>query len=123
MSNGVKRTIYWAVVVALIVSNGYFVFSCVEAKTSLADSQRTVNGFADNGKIIAFTKLFIEKVLKAEQEISFEDRLQLENGVRELGDASILAQWKKFTDSKTESDAQREVKNLLEILVDKIATK
>ena len=73
-----------------------------------------------NLKILNFTRLFIEKVLKAENEVSFEDRLKLENAVRDLNDNEILAQWEKFVESKTEIEAQNAVKNLLELLVKKI---
>lgn len=73
-----------------------------------------------NEKILDFTKLFIEKVLKTEGEIYFENRLILENAVRSLDDEEILDQWQKFTGSQTEDEAQIEVKNLLEILMNKI---
>lgn len=67
-----------------------------------------------------FAKFFIEKFLKAETGVDFETRLKLENAVRDLKDEEILAQWQKFAESKTEIDAQAEVKNLLEMLIDKI---
>jgi hypothetical protein len=69
-----------------------------------------------------FTKLFIAKVLKADGEVSFDDRLQLENSVRDINDKTIFDQWQKLINAKTALDAQIEVKNLLEMLVDKIRT-
>jgi len=73
-----------------------------------------------SGKVLSFAKLFIEKVLKAEGEIDFETRLELENAVRNIEDNDILFQWQRFVESETEEDAQVEVKNLLELLIDKI---
>lgn len=73
-----------------------------------------------NAKVLDFTRLFISQVLQAQTEVDFEARLQLENAVRGLDDAEILAQWKKFIESSTEQEAQNEVKNLLEMLVSKI---
>ena len=73
-----------------------------------------------NQKVLDFTKLFIDEVLKANAEINFDTRLKLENAVRGLNDQDILTQWQKFTDSKAEGEAQLEVKNLLETLVGKI---
>lgn len=70
-----------------------------------------------------FNKLFIEKVLKAEEKIDFEERLKLENMVRNLNDEEILIQWQKFTESKTETEAQDNVKDLLYILVNKTEVK
>src|SRR3989344_1788977 len=82
--------------------------------------EQKVKDQESNLKILNFTRLFIEKVLKAENEVSFEDRLKLENAVRDLNDNEILAQWEKFVESKTEIEAQNAVKNLLELLVKKI---
>ncbi|MEK7624554.1 MAG: hypothetical protein AAB404_02465 [Patescibacteria group bacterium] len=73
-----------------------------------------------NEKNLSFAKLFIDQVLKAEKEIDFETRLKLENAVRNIGDDEILIQWQKFIESKTEAEAQTGVKNLLDLLVDKI---
>lgn len=53
--------------------------------------------------------------------MSFDTRLKLEAAVRSLDDEEILSQWQKFTESKTEAEAQTEVKNLLEMLVKKIS--
>ena len=74
-----------------------------------------------NAKTLNFTKLFIKEVLKAKTEIDFETRLKLENTVRNIGDEEILKQWNEFLNSKTESEAQDRVKNLLDLLVGKIS--
>ena len=73
-----------------------------------------------NENILDFAKIFINQVLRAEKEIDFETRLKLEYAVRDLADKEILKQWDNFVNSKTESEAQEQVKNLLEILVNKI---
>ena len=73
-----------------------------------------------NDKVLEFTKLFIGKVLKAKTEVDFETRLKLENAVRNLEDKEIMIEWSKFIESKTEDGAQEEVKNLLEMLINKI---
>lgn len=69
--------------------------------------------------IINFTEMLVRDVLSSDKEVNFETRLQLENAVRELNDAEILSQWKKFTKSGAEDQAQMEVKNLLKILLNK----
>lgn len=76
-----------------------------------------------NNKIVNFLKLFIDKVLKADKEIDFETRLQLENGVRDLEDKQVLVAWQQFTASKTEQEAQQQVNNLLTLLIDKLQTR
>jgi len=84
-------------------------------------AQNTVKTFQYDQKVLNFTKLFIAKVLKADGEVSFDDRLALENSVRGIDDKTIFDQWQKFISAKTALEAQIEVKNLLEMLVGKIS--
>lgn len=105
------------IIIILIAGNIFLGFKYFTVKKGVeVTSQNQVS----NDKVLAFTKLFVEKVLKSGTEVNFETRLQLENEVRNLGNKEILAQWQKFTDSKTEADAQTEVKNLLGILINNI---
>lgn len=89
-------------------------------RQNLIVAENTVKTLQYNQKILNFTKMFITKVLKADGEVSFEDRLELENAVRAIDNKTIFDEWQKFVNSKTALEAQIEVKNLLEILVDKI---
>jgi hypothetical protein len=93
---------------------------CFVVQKQLTGAKTEVGVQNMNTKTLEFTKLFIEKVLKADKEVDFETRLSLENSVRGLNNENILIQWQKFTDSKTEADAQREVKNLLQLLVNNL---
>lgn len=115
------KLIYIVVIVVLSVGImaslvGYYSVS-VELSTTKAELAMQNN----NKLTLDFLGMFVKKVIKADKEIGFEDRLELENAVRRLGDVAILAQWKKFTDSKTESEAQNNTKDLLDILVGKIS--
>jgi hypothetical protein len=108
------------IITILLVGNIFFgvkYFMIQKENNSILENQKT------NDKVLAFTELFVEKVLKAETEVSFETRLQLENMVRDLNNEAILTEWQNFTQSKTELEAQTSVKNLLEILVNNIKTK
>jgi hypothetical protein len=71
-------------------------------------------------KSLDFLKLFIAKVLKAEGDVSFEDRLQLENSIRVFDDSRVLSLWKEFTEAENSDKAQRAAKSLLELLVNSI---
>lgn len=115
-----KKIIYLIILILLLVSNFYFVARYRAIEKELQEIKKPVEVQEINTKVLNFTKLFIEKVLKAGGEIDFETRLKLENAVRDIGDPEILAQWQKFVDSKSETEAQQEVKNLLELLVNKI---
>ena len=116
-----KKTILIIIILLLIGGNVYFGFKYSAAQKEFRQTQAALEVQKINEKVLEFTKLFIEKVLKAEAEVDFETRLKLESAVRNLGDEEILAQWQKFTESKTETRAQEEVRNLLGILVGKIS--
>jgi len=115
-----SKTILTIIILLLIAGNVFFGFKYFAAQKEIRQTQTALETQTTQGKVLEFTKLFIEKVLKAETEVGFETRLKLENAVRNLDDEEILVQWQKFTESKTETGAQEEVKNLLEMLVNKI---
>jgi uncharacterized SAM-binding protein YcdF (DUF218 family) len=73
-----------------------------------------------NRDVVSFLKLFIEKILQGEEDVSFEDRLKLENAVRDLKDKKVLSLWESFTQAKNSEEAQMFLKNLLQALVNKI---
>ncbi len=108
------------IILILLAGNIFFGIKYFSAVKELRQTQIALEDQVLNEKILDFTKLFIEKVLKTEIEVDFETRLKLGNAVRNLEDEKILSQWQKFVESQTESDAQLEVKNLLEILISKI---
>lgn len=104
-------------VAAVIILAGQCYIFCKNLQT-----QRDLNqAYQYNEKILDFTKLFITKVIRANTDVSFEDRLQLENAVRDINDEEIFNQWQKFTEDKLEAQAQEDVKILLDLLVSKIA--
>lgn len=119
MSN--KKT--FLIIIVLLAGCVFFGFKYFSAQKQITQIQAALETQEINEKVLGFTKLFIGKVLKAETEVDFETRLILENDVRDLGDKEILTQWQGFTESETEAEAQEKVKNLLEVLVNKIKAK
>lgn len=114
------KTILTIIILISIGSNAYFGFSYFETQKNLEQNQVAIETQKINKKVLAFTNLFIKDVLQANSEIDFDTRLSLENLVRDLNDQAILDQWQKFTEAKTPTQAQLEVKNLLEMLIGKI---
>jgi|SRR3989344_4642477 len=114
---GKKATVIIAI---LLLTTIFFMWKYVAVQSELALLRAQVEKPVFNEDMLNFTGLFIEKVLKAEKEVSFEERLNLETVVRGLKDDEILEQWNKFVNSKTEAEAQNAVKNLLGMLVKKI---
>jgi hypothetical protein len=115
-----KQKITLIIILILLIGNIFFSYKYFALQKELETTKADIKTQQINEKTLDFTKLFIEKVLKAETEVDFETRLKLENAVRNLNDEQIFSQWQKFTESKTEAEAQIEVKNLLKMLIDKI---
>jgi len=108
------------IILILLAGNVFLGVKYFAVQKELGQTQAALETQKTNEEILNFTKFFIEKVLKAKTEVDFETRLKLENAVRNLEDEEILEQWTRFVNSKTEIEAQEEVKNLLEMLVSKI---
>lgn len=119
-----KSKIVWSVaVLALLAGNVYLGLSYVGLSKELDGMKIVVASQRYNDMTLNFMKMFVKKVIKSDTAVDFETRLKLENSVRELGDPQILEQWQKFVNSATEVDAQKNVKELLNVLVDKIYIK
>ncbi len=118
-----QKTILTIIILILLGGNIFLGVKYLAVQKELKETKAMLQIQETNEKVLNFTKLFIAEVLKSEEEIDFETRLRLENSVRDLNDEEILTQWNKFTESETEGEAQEEVKNLLEMLVNKIETK
>jgi len=115
-----KQKLFAAVIILLLLSsNAFFVYSLLKAQEELSENKAAMEDSRSKEPILEFTFLFIEKVLKAEGEVDFDTRLDLENKVRNLEDAEIFGQWNRFVNADNEIEAQAEVKNLLGMLLEK----
>ena len=115
------KIIFLLVLIAILLAgNAFFAMQYMAAQSQLQDTQAALTAQKVNERTLAFTKLFIENVLQSDQEVDFDTRLLLENSVRAIGDEQILAQWKRFTESSSETQAQAEVKNLLGLLISRL---
>lgn len=115
------RIILIVVIGILCILTAFFATRCYILGDQLDEVNTIIANQHTNERVLMFTKLFISKVLQSGSEVDFETRLQLENSVREIKDEQILESWNKFVNSKTESEAQGEVKALLDLLIKKIS--
>jgi non-homologous end joining protein Ku len=115
-----KKISLIVLVSVLVLGNIFFGLKYYFSNQSLRTAREQVKEQNLNDKVLNFSIMFVDKVLKASGEVSFEDRLKMENAVRDINNQEILDQWTKFTASKTEGEAQTEVKNLLELLIKSI---
>jgi len=118
--NSKKITIIIIIVLLVIICAYFFSQWCFAAQQAKALNNQIRSGQI-NEKVLSFSKLLTETVLSGSKEISFDDRLRLENAVRELNDKEILNQWKRFTQSSPGTDSQQSFTDLLKILLKKIS--
>ena len=116
-----QKIVIYIIAFVLLLGNAFFGVNYFILKSEFKIVQNQVKTQRFNEKLINFFNLFLSKVLRAEGEVSFEERLRLENAVRDIGNKEILDQWQKFTDSKAEYQAQDNVKKLLELLIKNIS--
>lgn len=119
MKNSEKILIVLVVILALstIYSLTQYFLSIIQLK----EVNQIIKAQQINAKIVAFTQLFIDKVLSGQTEVSFEDRLQLENAVRNINDQEIFDQWQKFVKGGISQEGQQNLSKLLKLLVKKIS--
>ena len=115
------RIIYIILIVVMAGGVVFSIFGYFNASTELSLVKSQLALQKHDERVTQFLSMFVKKVIKADKEISFDDRLVLENTVRSIGDKEILTQWKKFVDSKDQKEAQKNTKDLLGLLVDKVS--
>lgn len=115
------KLILTIVISLLFLCNIFLAGQLYLSKAELKDTQQLVRVQDVNTKALFFAKLFVNKILMEKGTVSFEDRLKLENAVRDINDKEILNQWQKFVDSKGGDDSQICVGNLLELLLLKVS--
>lgn len=108
-------------IIIFALSTVYFLTQCFLTKMQLEKANDIIRAQQVNEKIVFFTQLFIDKVLSGEAEVSFEDRLQLENAVRAINDDEIFSQWQKFVKGGVDQENQQNLTKLLKLLVTKIS--
>ena len=105
------------IILMLLAVSVYLYLNCESQKEELARANADLRQAELNQRMVDFGQLFVEKVLKADQEVSFEVRLELENQVRRLGNKEVLDSWNRFVASQNEDEARNEVKNLLSLIM------
>ncbi|MCX6721087.1 MAG: hypothetical protein NT026_00565 [Candidatus Staskawiczbacteria bacterium] len=108
-------------ILILLAGNVYLGIQCFLYKSELDQVQKSIVAQQINQKDLSFAKLLTEKVLLGESSVSFDDRLKLENAVRDINDPEIFAQWQKFTSSKSGAETQQTIGALFEMLLNKIS--
>jgi len=117
MNQKTTNKLFLALVIILLLSNVYIADKYWDSRLTL---ESCVESQQANAKIVVLAKLFIAKILRAENELDIETLLELENAAKATGDEELRAQWQKFLKTSTVEEAQQEIQNFLELIVNKI---
>lgn len=114
------RLILVIIIAVLIAGNAYFASMYFLNRAELARTGKQLIAQQTNEKVLSFAKLFVDKVLLGKGTVDFEDRLKLENSVRDINDKEIFSKWQEFTNSQSDKQSQTAAGNLLEFLLNRI---
>ena len=90
-----QKIFFSSVILILFATNAFFAFELAKTQKELGQFKITLENNQKNEQVLNFNRLFIEKILKSDEEVDFETRLELENAVRNLKDNEILNQWNR----------------------------
>ena len=110
-------------VLMLILLAGNIFFSVQYSQNSiLLEKQASAeeNQATTRYQVSRFLKFFIDSVISTKGTVSFEDRVKLENDLRQIHDVDLTAQWEAFVGSSDTDTAQINAANLMSLLANKI---
>lgn len=110
----VSAFIVFLIILNIILFSAYF-----SRGAELQKTQNIVASIEHSHNILAFQKLFIEKVLKSDGEVDYDTRRELEQSVGKTNDDAVIKAWNAFLSVKTEEEGQAKVKDLLSVLADR----
>lgn len=120
-SGVLDRTRLVSNILMLVLVAGNIFFS-IQYTESIKEKQLAQDSDTSTMRIQAsrLLKSFIDVVLNTEgQAISYDDRILLENEVRQMKDADILKNWNVFVNSSDAKTAQQNAVNFMKLLANK----
>lgn len=100
------------ILILILAGNIYFGVQYFSLRNNFSESNQKASV---HNRVAVFEDLFIDIVLRAEGEVSYEDRLKLENAAIATQDKNIIDSWHLFLASLTEEEAQKAVIELLHL--------
>jgi hypothetical protein len=117
-----RKTLY-IIIAILLLGNILWLFAFSSRGRELGQAQNSLAQVQENKNILAFQKLFVDKVLKADGVVDYDTRRLLDQSVGSTNNKAVIDAWNAFIAAKTEADAQNKVKNLLSIIADQTSGK
>lgn len=108
-----------AIIIFLAILNIILLSAYLSRGAELQKVQNAVINIEHSRNVLAFQKLFVEKVLKSDGEVDYDTRRELEQAVGKTNDDVVISAWNEFISAKTEEQAQAKVKELLLVLAER----
>jgi len=116
-----SRLVSNILMLVLVAGNIFFSIQYTENIKQQADQAASVVDTSGTRiKAARFMKEFVDIVLNTQGTISLDDRVKLENDVRQIGDSTITTQWMSFVNSKDAKTAQSNAVKLMSMVTNKM---
>ena len=116
-----SRLVSNILMLVLVAGNIFFSIQYTEGIKQQADlAASTIDTSTTRIKAARFMKEFVDIVLNTTGAISIDDRVKLENDVRQIGDSTITKQWMDFVNSKDAKTAQTGAVKLMSMVTNKM---
>lgn len=122
-SGVLDRTRLVSNILMLVLVAGNIFFSIQYTQNIQAERDRLANAednTATRIQVARFLKYFIDTVLNTKGTISFDDRVKLENDIRQIKDANLVSMWTEFLNSADSAAAQANAVKLMSMLTNKM---
>jgi len=115
-----QKQIYLIIIVILLIGNIFLGIKYFNTDKELKEAISITTAQEERTKFTEFNKVFITEVLQSKSEVSYSTRVELDETIKNINDEGLTQQWKKFTNSQTEEEAQDETIKLLKLLAEKM---
>ena len=106
-------------VLMLILLIGNIFFSIQYISNLKAEATQKDDNTQYRIQVSRFLKSFIDIVINTQGTVSFDDRVKLENDIRQIHDADLVKLWDVFVGSKDTKEAQANAVKLMSLLATK----
>lgn len=110
-------------VLMLLLLAGNIFFSIQYTQNNIQNERMQAEESAKSAERIQMSRLmkfFIDTVLNSDETISLENRVKLENDVRQIHDADLIKLWDNFVASKDGREAQENAVDFMAMLANKM---
>ena len=115
-----KQKQIYLIIIILLSANLFLGVKYFNTNQELKETKAITAAQEEKTKFTEFNKTFINEVLQTKTEVNYDTRLKLDEMIKDINDQELTAQWQRFTDSKTEQEAQDETVKLLGLVAERM---